>query len=52
VTVKEEVLDHLDSLIQEGYRLNDSFRMNELAQMESKLPEMELRSFATATSPQ
>ena len=48
-TVKQELLHHLDSLIQEGNRLNSSYRMTDRGTQESDLPESEFRSFTTAT---
>lgn len=47
--VKQEVLDYLDGLIQEGKRLNDSYKMTDMGSLESKLPEADFRAFATAT---
>ena len=47
--VKQELLDHLATLIQEGNRLNSSYRMTDRGTQESDLPESDFRSFATAT---
>ena len=49
MSVKQEVLDQLDGLIEEGNRLNTSYHMCEMGQLESDLPETDFRSFVTAT---
>jgi hypothetical protein len=49
VSVKQELLEQLDGLIQEGHRLNASYRMKERGQLESDLPETDFRLFSTAT---
>lgn len=49
MSVKQEVLDQLDGLIEEGNRLNASYRMCEIGQLESDLPEADFRSLVTAT---
>lgn len=49
MSVKQECLDALDRLIEEGDRLNASYHMGDMGQSESDLPETDFRSFATAT---
>ncbi|MCC6125525.1 MAG: hypothetical protein IT426_11220 [Pirellulales bacterium] len=49
MSIKQDILDQLDGLIQEGNRLNASYRMVEMGQMESELPESDFRSFSTTT---
>lgn len=49
MSVKQESLDELDGLIQGGNRLNASYGMDNMGQLESNLTETDFRSYATAT---
>jgi hypothetical protein len=49
VAAKQEILDHLAELIQDGQRVNSSYRMTDHGSLESDLPEADFRSFAAST---
>ena len=50
MSIKQELLDELDALIQDGQRLDHSYRMADYGSLVSDVPEADFRSFAASTS--